>query len=202
MRNNPNRSDKKRKIISDYNGSFQYYDKRYKEIQLNKYTRFSEKVRIQKNILDAGCGTGLLLEYLFNNLRSFTDLLPRFRYIGVDISLNMLKRFLRKLNGLEFPNFVNLVLADIENLPFRENSFDVIFTITVFQNLTDIKLGLDNLIRVGKKKFEIAISILKKATDVDKFDSLVKKELKSCDFDYNHSLEDNIIWGTLVKKVK
>lgn len=200
MKNNSIRSDKKSKIISDYNNSFQYYDKRYKEIQLNKYTRFFEKLSIQKNILDAGCGTGLFLEYIFDYLRKFKDFSPRFRYTGVDISLNMLKRFQVKLDGLGLPKSVDLVQADIENLPFREDVFDEIFTITVFQNLTDIKLGLDNLIRVGKNKFELVISILKKAKEFEKFNILVKNILKNYDFNYNNSVEDKIFWGSIIKK--
>ncbi|TFF69209.1 MAG: class I SAM-dependent methyltransferase [Promethearchaeota archaeon] len=200
MKTNPMYSDKKRKIISDYNSSFQYYDKRYKEIQLKKYARFFKKLKIQKNILDAGCGTGLLLEYIFRLQRSFNYLFAKFRYVGVDISLNMLKKFHIKLKALGNPRFVNLVLADIENIPFREDVFDEIFTITVFQNLDDIERGLDNLISVGKAKFDIIISILKKAPDVKHFDRLVKSKLEKYDFDYTHSLEDNIIWGTIIKK--
>ena len=202
MKHNPVRLDKKRKIINDYNSSFQYYDNRYKEIQSNKYARFFKKLRIQNNILDAGCGTGLLLEYILNEQRKFKDLSPGFRYMGVDISLNMLKEFHLRLDNIGNLKFVNLVLADIENLPFRDNIFDEIYSITVFQNLSDIEPGLDNLIRVGKVKFDILISILKKASDFEKFDILVKNKLSNYDCDYNHSLEDNIVWGTIIKKGK
>jgi len=192
-------SEKKRKIINDYNLSFQYYENRYKDIQLNKYARFFEKLRIQKNILDAGCGTGLLLEYIFNKQRMIKEESPRFRYTGVDISLNMLKRFNLKLEGLSFPKFINLILADIEYLPFRDNIFDEIFSITVFQNLADIERGLGNLIRVGIFKFDIVISILKKASKFKEFETLVKNMLEKYNCDYIHSLEDNIIWGTIIK---
>ena len=199
MKTNPLHTDKKRKIINDYNSSFQHYDKRYGEIQLKKYIRFFENKKIQnKNILDAGCGTGLLLEYIFQNNKR--NALPRYKYTGVDIALNMLKEFHLKLEGLGAKRIVNLVLADIENLPFRNNVFDEIFTITVFQNLNDIAKGLDNLVSVGKSRFDVVISILKKASGLEIFDTLVKQKLEELYFDYNHRIEDNIVWGTFSKK--
>ncbi|TFG16843.1 MAG: class I SAM-dependent methyltransferase [Promethearchaeota archaeon] len=199
MKTNPLNTDKKRKIINDYNSSFQYYDKRYGEIQLKKYRRFFENRKIQnKKILDAGCGTGLLLEYIFqkDKLKAF----PRYKYTGVDIALNMLNKFHLKLEALGAKRIVNLVVADIENLPFRNNVFDEIFSITVFQNLNDIGRGLDSLVRVGKSRFDLVISILKKASGLEIFDTLVKQKLVEYYFDYNHRIEDNIVWGTFSKK--
>lgn len=200
MKPKPLSSDKKRKIIEDYNTSSQYYDKRYREIQTQKYKKFFEKIQIQDNIiLDAGCGTGLLLEHIFQIISRGT--LIKFKYVGVDISINMLKKFQLKFDSLESPKFIALLLSDVENLPFRDNIFDKTFSITVFQNLVDIESAFNNLIRSGKAKFDIIITILKKASNLEKFGNLVKKRIEKYSFEYNPTIEDEIIWGTILKKL-
>ncbi|MEJ2294945.1 MAG: class I SAM-dependent methyltransferase, partial [Candidatus Lokiarchaeota archaeon] len=184
MKPKPPLSDKKRKIIEDYNLSSQYYDKRYQEIQSQKYRRFFENIQIQNNIiLDAGCGTGLLLEYIFQKTRLLT--LIKYKYAGVDISINMLKKFQSKLDYFGIAKYFSLVLADVENLPFRDNIFDKIFSFTDFQNLVDIEKAFNDSIRSGKAKFDIIITILKKASNLEEFGNLVKKKLKKYSFDYN-----------------
>ncbi len=198
MKTNISHSNKKGKIIKEYNSSSQYYDNRYHDIQLKKYESFIEKKWFQKKIiLDAGCGTGLILEQVSKYIKF--KALSNCNYVGVDISLNMLKKFQLKLNNLGKALIVNLILADLENLPIRENIADIIFSITVFQNLTDIERGLDNLIRVGKAKFDIIISILKKASELEKFNDLVRMKLEKYSFENNPYLEDIIVWGTAIK---
>lgn len=199
MKTNISHSNKKGKIIKEYNSSSQYYDNRYHDIQLKKYESFLEKKWFQKKIiLDAGCGTGLILEQVSKDIKF--KALSNCNYVGVDISLNMLKKFQLKSNNLGKALIVNLILADLENLPIRENIADIIFSITVFQNLTDIERGLDNLIRVGKAKFDIIISILKKASELEKFNDLVRRKLEKYSFENNAYLEDIIVWGTVIKK--
>ena len=199
MKTNFSHSNKKSKIIKDYNSSSQYYDKRYHDIQLNKYRLFLEKKWFQeKIILDAGCGTGLILEQVTNFIRF--NAFSKCKYVGVDISLNMLKEFQLKLKTLGKPLIVNLILADLESLPIRENVADIIFSITVFQNLADIECSLDDLIRVGKAKFDIIISILKKASDIEKFKSLIRMKLEKYSFENNPCLEDIIVRGTIIKE--
>ena len=199
MKPKPLLSDKKRKIIEDYNTSSQYYDKRYREIQTQKYRKFFEKIQIQNNIiLDAGCGTGLLLEQIFQKISRGTRI--KFKYVGMDISINMVKKFQLKFDNFGTPNYIALLLADVENLPFRDNIFDKTFSITVFQNLVDIESAFNNLIRSGKAKFDIIITILKKASNLEKFDNIVKKKLEKYSIEYNPTIEDVIIWGTFSKK--
>jgi ubiquinone/menaquinone biosynthesis C-methylase UbiE len=199
MKSKPLLSDKKRKIIDDYNISSQYYDKRYREIQYQKYRRFFANVQIQNSIiLDAGCGTGLLLEHIFQKTSLGT--LIKYKYAGVDISINMLKKFQLKLDNLGIAKFISLVLADVENLPFRDNIFDKVFSVTVFQNLADIERAFNDSIRSGKVNLDIVITILKKASNLEEFGNLVKYKLKIYSFDYDPNIEDDIIWGTISKK--
>ncbi|TFF90468.1 MAG: class I SAM-dependent methyltransferase [Promethearchaeota archaeon] len=198
MKSNKLHSDKKKTIIKDYNLSFQYYDRRYQEIQLSKYKRFYKSVQIQnKKVLDAGCGTGLLLEHIFQKKDSKDSL--RFVYTGVDISKNMLRMFQMKLKKLGMFSFINLILGDVENLPFRENTFDEIFSITVFQNLTDKGKALEDLTWSGKKKFSFILSILKRDSGVEKFKTIITEKFKNYSLDANSHLEDIIFSGKMIK---
>lgn len=66
------------------------------------------------DLLDAGCGTGAMLSM-------FREDCPDKNYTGIDLSEKMIKTAKRKkLMGVQF------VSGDCENLPFAENSFDVV----------------------------------------------------------------------------
>ncbi len=81
--------------------------------------------------LDLGCGTGFL--YRFSNWKNIT---------GIDIAEDMVK-FYKKFNS-------NCLIADMENLPFKENSFD--FAVSNFAlHWTDIKKSFNEVFRVLKK---------------------------------------------------
>jgi len=60
-------------------------------------------------ILFLACGTGRHFNFIANQLGS--------EVIGVDLSVNMLKIAKKKQN-------IHLIAADVENLPFRQNTFD------------------------------------------------------------------------------
>lgn len=66
------------------------------------------------DLLDAGCGTGAMLGM-------FRKDCPRKNYTGIDLSEKMIETANRKkLDGVRF------VAGDCENLPFEEDSFDVV----------------------------------------------------------------------------
>jgi ubiquinone/menaquinone biosynthesis C-methylase UbiE len=66
------------------------------------------------DLLDAGCGTGAMLGM-------FKKDFPDKNYTGIDLSKKMIETAKRKkLDGVHF------VAGDCENLPFSENSFDVV----------------------------------------------------------------------------
>lgn len=66
------------------------------------------------DLLDAGCGTGAMLGMFKNDH-------PDKNYTGIDLSQKMIETAKKKkLDGVHF------VVGDCENLPFAENSFDVV----------------------------------------------------------------------------
>jgi ubiquinone/menaquinone biosynthesis C-methylase UbiE len=98
-------------------------------------------------ILDAGCGTGV-----------FTlDILPlRTRVIGVDLSFPMLSRAKQKTGGYHF----QAVLADISSLPFSQNAFDKVVSVTALEFIEDAERAMDELFRVTKRGGRVVVATL------------------------------------------
>lgn len=88
-------------------------------------------------ILDAGCGTGI-----------FTlDILDAgSRVVGLDISFPMLRRASEKLEGRPF----SPVWGDISALPFRDETFDKVVSITAIEFVEDGKRAVAEMFRVVK----------------------------------------------------
>ena len=191
-------SEKKTNIIAKYNSTSSFYDDRYRKIQNEKYAlQFKNTDFKYKTLLDAGCGTGLLFESI-SNLK-FVNFNRELRYVGLDISWKMLVQFYMKTRRSNYRGNSNLILGDIENLPFRETKFNLIFSTTSLQNLQDLKKGLKELVRVGKEDTALKLSILRKQLKLEE----VILYLNSCTInlrtDILEELEDVIIQGDLKK---
>ena len=96
------------------------------------------------------------------------------------------------------PN-VSLILSDIENLPFRENSFNLIFSFTSFQNLPNYREGFQEISRVALKDSDLKFSILKKKLELTTFINMIKPYLKNFEIINEELLEDIIIQGKISK---
>lgn len=100
-----------------------------------------------ESILDAGCGTGVFSVEIL----SFGPHL-----VGLDISLPMLRQAEEKAKGYPF----EMVLGDISNLPFGEDFFDKVVSVTAFEFIQDAKGALSELFRVTKKQGCIVVATL------------------------------------------
>jgi ubiquinone/menaquinone biosynthesis C-methylase UbiE len=110
-----------------------YFSKHRKEI-LSK---------VRGKILEVGVGTG----------QSFKDYPPGQEIVGIDISEKMLESARKKAKN--YLGRIELRRADVQNLPFEDNTFDTIFTSCVFCSVTDPVKGLEQLRRVLKKDGQI-----------------------------------------------
>ncbi len=191
-------SDKKKEIINKYNSTSHFYDKRYSQIQSKKYDQILKNyVLDRKIILDAGCGTGLLFEYTIDLFKQEKRIF--YSYIANDISWNMLMEFKSKLVNLKKQLEVNLILSDLENLPFRKNTFHSIFSATAFQNLPNILNGVKESLRVVKSNGDIILSILKKKINLEELLSYLEPFVKEIIIIKIDTIEDIIIKGKLLK---
>jgi len=198
LKNIGENSNHKREIITKYNSTSYFYDNRYREIQESKYQIILYEYDLNgKLTLDLGCGTGLLIEYLtkFKNKNKNSLIF----YVGLDFSLKMLLEFKSKINKLTYRNNLSLVLSDIENLPFRGNKFNTIFSITSFQNLDNINKAIIESCRVSKHNTDFNFSILKKKLNLEillEFLSPFSEIKQTLSI---HDLEDVVIQGKFLK---
>jgi ubiquinone/menaquinone biosynthesis C-methylase UbiE len=105
------------------------------------------KPRPGEFILDAGCGTGV---FTFDVLSRETGV------IGLDISLPMLRRAGRKAGRFALP----MVLGDMLHLPFPEESFDRVMSVTALEFIEDAQGAFEELFRVTKRGGGIVVATL------------------------------------------
>jgi ubiquinone/menaquinone biosynthesis C-methylase UbiE len=99
------------------------YDARYAEEQEAKYHSALASIETSGLILDVGCGTGLLFRHIASKAKDV---------VGVDVSKSLLLH--AKARAHKSQN-VDLVQADADHLPFKNNKFNTVFAFTVLQNM-------------------------------------------------------------------
>ena len=138
-----------------YNYIADAYNELHELEQQKKVNIIKDKLEINKEtrLLDVGCGTGTSSQFDCD-------------ITGVDTSDEMLK-----IAGKRFPH-MQFLRSFAENLPFQNNEFDVVVSLTAIQNFDDIERGLKEIKRVGKNTF--ALSYLKKSEKAEKIEELIK----------------------------
>ena len=105
------------------------------------------KPGVGEMILDVGCGTGVFTR----------DILSRGpRVIGLDISRPMLLRANQKAKGYSF----QAVAGDMISLPFAQECFDRVFSMTALEFIEDGQAAVRELFRVTKKRGTIVVTTL------------------------------------------
>lgn len=104
--------------------------------------------RAQSNVLDLGTGTGHFLPYL---KRAFSPSL----LVGADLSEGML----RYVQGQQ-TNAPELCAADADSLPFRDNSFDLVFSSLAIQWCADLSILFEQVLRCLKPGGSFVFSTL------------------------------------------
>ncbi len=157
----------KKYIMRKYNVLSKVYNDLYSEEQLRKYKyalAHLDKSDVESRvILDAGCGTALLLEFLSETFK------PSY-FIGIDLSIEMLK-VAKKVSVRTLYDFI---LGDIDYVPLRDKSVETAFCFTVFHDLMGIERTIKELHRVTCRK--VILSILKhsKITCVRSFLTIIE----------------------------
>ena len=145
------------------------YDGLYKEEQGNKIS-IIKKIIAENNLLDE---KSIVLD--IGSGPYYADFGKDFgcAVFGIDPSIGLVKISLaKKISGFY------AVVGIAESLPFKDNIFDLVVSITAVQNFSNIALAFDEMLRVGKKYF--IISFLKKTNTAKKakIEQEIKKRLK------------------------
>lgn len=165
-----------------------YYNsisKSYKELhwmeQEKKINEIIDYLNFEdKRILDLGSGDGVLNGYIFGN-----------EIFSCDISKNLL--FLNS-NRKENKFCIDI---DRKELPFKNNFFDVIISISVFQNLKNFDFVISEIKRVCKKDNLIIISFIKQTNKKEE----IEKALID-NFDVKKIIEEEIDLIFILKNVE
>ncbi|OYT37852.1 MAG: SAM-dependent methyltransferase [Desulfurococcales archaeon ex4484_58] len=146
--------------VAKYDVTSSSYDQLYREEQFlkYKYVFLEKKLPLGKIILDVGCGTGLLIEFLDEyGLDKYE------KYICVEPSFSMLNLLMEK-NIID--HRILLVIGYGEYLPIIDNSVDNVFLFTVWDNVVDKEKLLNEVLRVVKPGGYVLISSLKKVNNI------------------------------------
>jgi ubiquinone/menaquinone biosynthesis C-methylase UbiE len=123
------------------------YNELHAEEQLNKAQLIKSKINLDGLLLDIGAGTCISTMVFLDNARA----------VAVDPSLEMLlqcksKKILR-------------VCARAEELPFKDNFFDSIVSLTALHH-SDLEMAFAEIKRVAKPGAKIVVSFLKQSKKI------------------------------------
>jgi len=156
--------NKKRLVMRRYDQSAKAYDTLYREEQEAKIRTAMNNLTLNRDsvILDAGCGTGLLFEHVAEKSKFI---------IGTDISRGILREAEKKAK--HYQN-VGLIRADADKMPFQNQTFDMVFAITLLQNTPNPQATLNEVKRVSKPDTIIVITGLRKVFTIEGLTNMLR----------------------------
>lgn len=168
--------------------------KLYLQYEVDYLKNFVNK---ESQILEVGCGTGIFADSVYHQITK--------NIVGLDISSDNLK--IAKLKGRKFKK----VLSDADNMPFSDNSFDLLVYNAVLHHLPDLKNSLKEAYRVVKpggyifltepnaKSIGTILGAIYKPERIGKFIKFRKKTPKEIDFELLGNKEQRTIWPPVLK---
>ena len=124
-------------------GGFYYNPRFWKPVIPDLIEHFS--LTKDSSVLDVGCGKGFMLHDL-------VEAIPGINVEGIDISSYAIDNCIETMKPY-------LQIADARKLPFPDNSFDVVISITTLHNLNreDFIVAINEIERVSKEKSFITL---------------------------------------------
>lgn len=154
-------------LAQSYDRSAEQYDEKFRTVQYEKFSSLILPYKSfleQKTLIDIGCGTGLLFEFLNGEGIKHSGL-------GIDLSRNMLLVAQDKRQG-------TFVQADMYKLPVKNASADVVASFTAINIFPDaVDLILAETGRVLKTGGMLILSVLKSG-----FNDVILSEILEHDF--------------------
>jgi ubiquinone/menaquinone biosynthesis C-methylase UbiE len=154
-----NKTEEDRKIARKFDKNFfdgdrkhgyggYYYHPRFWQPTIPSFQKHYN-LTSKSSILDVGAGKGFMLY-------DFTCLIPGIKVSGIDISEYAVKNSKNEVSN-------KLQIANATNLPFEDNSFDLVISINTVHNLEreDLAKSLQEIQRVSKKHSFITVDAYK-----------------------------------------
>jgi ubiquinone/menaquinone biosynthesis C-methylase UbiE len=143
------------------------YDLRYADEQKAKLEAALDSLKDKwfGLVLDVGCGTGILFDYVTGKPKMI---------VGLDLS----KKTLLEAKARIFEKNMNnayLVQADADNMPFCDEMFDHVLAVTVLQNAPNPGKMLREIRRAAKDEAIFVLTGLKSIFSKRRFEHVLKK---------------------------
>jgi len=134
-------------VTASYDRMARFYDLYDKPMDLLGVRRRRKRLlgHATGKTLEVGVGTGRNLDFYPDGVE----------LVGIDVSANMLARARRVAEGLDRP--IALELADVQDLPYTDGSFDTVTATCVFCSVADPVAGLREVARVVRPDGEVLL---------------------------------------------
>lgn len=132
-------------------GGYRYMEGRWEKVAKAMAEHYH--IKPGDKILDVGCGKGFLLY-------DFTKVVPGVEIHGIDISEYAIKHSKEEIKD-------SLQVNNATSLPFQDDCFDLVISITTLHNLHnyDLEKSLREIERVGKKNKYICVESYRNETE-------------------------------------
>jgi SAM-dependent methyltransferase len=142
----------------------------YMALRKDKAIEFQKKYLVssfteETRILDAGCGPGILLDFLSKY---------KIDYVGLDISIEMIQLARQQVAKLPLIMRRHFLRGDVEKLPFQSNSFDAVVSFGVIEYLDGDNKLLTEIFRVLKPEGYLLISVTNRYSYNLLFDGIIE----------------------------
>jgi SAM-dependent methyltransferase len=138
-------------------GGFSYHPRFWTPVIPTFRTHFA--MADDASILDVGCAKGFMLY-------DFKQAMPQARVAGIDVSQYAIENALPEVKPF-------LQVADAKALPFEDNSFDFVFSITTLHNLEleELVVGLQEVERVSRKGSFITVDAYRNELEKERMEA-------------------------------
>ncbi len=153
----------KRSVRRRYDSTAGMYDERYSDEQEAKYSAALTDIAAKGSVLDVGCGTGLFFKRLSHGATCI---------VGIDISKSLLAKANQRAKKL---TNVNLIQADADHMPFKNDAFNAVFAFTVLQNMPKPLETLTEIRRTANREAVVAVTGLKKTFSISVLTKLLEE---------------------------
>lgn len=136
-------------------------------------------------MIDLGCGPGDIPIIVANEM-------PDTAVFGIDLSRNMLDIAHTKLEKQSLGDRVEFHLADVKDLPFEADRFDVVFSNTILHHIPEPIDMLREAWRVLKPGGVLLIRDLYRPDDQTTLDQLVQKHANDCNEEQKKMFRDSL----------